>query len=163
MNGELLRDIGASLVGQLPVYLVYLAGLVFAILKYGKHPKPSLLAILALAGLLVTSIGGTVVTLSVIHSQRQSGEPYSAITTQLGILGVIRSLFFAASIGLLVAAVYTGRTSAKQRPRDDDDDDEPREKRDRAPQRKDAADAAPSEQTVLPIARAKPPTEPRTD
>ncbi len=162
MNGELLRDIGASLVGQLPVYLVYLVGLIFAIVKYGKHPKPSLFAILALIGLLVTSIGGTVLTLSVIHSQRQSGDPYSAIATQLGILGIIRSLFFAVSIGLLVAAVYTGRTSAKQRRRDDDDE-EPREKRDRAPQRKEAADAAPSEQPELPIARAKPPAEPRTD
>jgi len=161
MHSNLLENIATSLANQSLVYIVYLVGIVLAIVRFGKYPKPALYSLLAFIGMLLTSIGGTILTISLIHSQRQSGVSGTSISTQLMIIGIVRSLIYAVCLGLLVAAVYAGRANSKQRYRDEDDD-EPRERRERSTKRAEPA-VKESEKTTLPLARAKSPEEPRTE
>jgi len=125
-----------SLATQSPMMLVYFVGLVLAIVNYGKHPKPAMLMMLGCIGLLIATIGRTVVVEYLIFEEG-FGSGYRFIY-------IIGNIFEACALGLVIAAVFAARTKPKS-PRRDDYDDAPRDRRE------------------MPLARPKPPAEPRGD
>ncbi len=45
-----------SLVGAAPVFLVWLIGILFALTRWRRHPKVSLIALIALGGYLLSTL-----------------------------------------------------------------------------------------------------------
>jgi len=113
-NGGFLQMTIQSLAAQSPVLLVYFLGLIIAIAKYGKHPKPAMLVILAMIGFLLAAFFGTALT-NYLMAEGKLGGPLTAV-------GILSSLLRAGALVLLVSAAFAHRT-AKQPRYDDDDDD----------------------------------------
>ncbi len=134
----MLRMIVENLAYQLPLLIVYCIGLLVAFMNYGKHPKPALLAILGCLGLLGATIGRTLV-LEYMFMEEGYGS--------FRLINVGATILEACALGLVIAAIFAARVVPKP-PRRDDDYDAPREKR---------------EKRDLPVARPKPPEEPRSE
>ena len=88
--------------------LVVLAGLIFAIARWKRHPKVSALAI---AGLLLFQIQ-SIAFASLFYSLPRladHGWTWAAIDNLSIVVDVCHDIFFAMAIALLAAAVFTGR------------------------------------------------------
>ena len=97
--------------GQAPLFLVYLAGIVFALIRWKRHTKVSIFAIIALTISLLSAIIFTLFNFWMINSVGN----YSADTLQnsikvLGIFGVFANLV---SVIFLLLAVFSSRAKAE--------------------------------------------------
>lgn len=91
-----------------PVMLVVLAGLIFAIARWRRHPKVSALAV---AGLLVfqfQSIGFSTL-FYFLPRLATRGWTWAAIDNLSIVVDVCHEIFFAVALALLAAAVFSGR------------------------------------------------------
>lgn len=98
-----------SLVGSVPYVLVYLLGLVFAIVNWSRWPKASLLTCLGAVLLLVSTLLGHAFSLWLIQAQHGGGR----MGPQLGqLLAIVRAILGAGGIALILVAVFADRDSA---------------------------------------------------
>jgi hypothetical protein len=104
-----------QLVAQTPVLLVYLVGIVLALVFRARAALASTLALAGLALLLTVSIVQPFVFQLVLRSQIDAGSQGADIGRVIGFLGVVGSLLHAAGLGLLIAAVFAPRASAPNR------------------------------------------------
>ncbi len=58
-----LRLAWTQFLPQLPIYLVWLIGLLLALVNWRRHPRPSLLAFIAFVLFLVSAMTGTLLTI----------------------------------------------------------------------------------------------------
>jgi hypothetical protein len=96
--------------GQLPIILAYLVGIGVSLAFWGRHPQAAKLAffgclVLLLALLVFTPIS---VLLPMIIFQRTGNT--STIGMAMFGVGLVRSLLYLAGFGLLLAAVFAGRS-----------------------------------------------------
>jgi hypothetical protein len=114
-DGELMESFFppyiVSLLTQIPLFIIYVVGVAIALGQRKLHPRASLYTILAMGGLLFTSL--VLVAVQVWLPQYLASQAYSAVNFRLilGIISVIRNLIDAIAIGLLLLAVYNGRVS----------------------------------------------------
>jgi hypothetical protein len=106
---DLLPPFLLQLVGQSPVLLVYLVGIILCLAFRSRCPGPCALAGIGLTLLLVTSVAQTWLFMYFFHAMHEHGwtqERYSMMNS-ITILGsnVIRAV----GMALLVAAVLVGR------------------------------------------------------
>jgi hypothetical protein len=94
---------------QLPVILVWLIGLVLALVYWRRHPTVSLLAIIAIVGFLVTSLVGTYLSVWLPLTLQERGWSIGRIGILMTARGVIGSLISAVLWALLLAAVFGWR------------------------------------------------------
>src|SRR5262245_24611551 len=94
---------------QLPMLLVYIAGIVLAIAFWGRQPRASMFALIGTAILLAVSILAPIVSNLSFQYWFRSSRPSSQYSTAMGVLAVIWVLVRASGYGLLFAAVYVGR------------------------------------------------------
>jgi hypothetical protein len=91
-----------------PYLLVGLFGLVFAVVNMSRTPGPAMLAGAALAIMLLNLLGISFLQFAIVAGGLDgSGIPM----IQLG-LGFVRALVNAVAIGMLVVAVFMGRSAA---------------------------------------------------
>ena len=109
-TGSVLDQMLAQLLAQSPMLVVYLIGLVMALAFWGRHPGPCLLTFLSMGLLLLTSVGVTYVQVEWVRGQALRG---SAVTLgeRLRLLAIVASFVRAGATGLLIWAVFSGRTS----------------------------------------------------
>jgi hypothetical protein len=88
---------------QLPVALVYLVGLVFALMYLSRAPRPAMAAAGGLAVLLLSLVVAPLITQVVLRSGVV--EPMLA----LGVVGFLRSLVYAAAFAAILYAVFADR------------------------------------------------------
>lgn len=93
--------------GQMPLLIVWIVGIVLAIKNWEHYQKASLLALLGFTTLILETIVFSVVNMALPQflnsiSASEIGLYYSAV-------GAVRTLLEAASFGLLVAAIFTQR------------------------------------------------------
>lgn len=104
------HSIVTQLLSQLPMFLAYLIAMIVAVTFWQRCPRQSLFTIIAAALFLVVSVAQTVLTSYLIHTRNDlpaGGEQLGTILTVIGLIGgVLRALGF----GLLLAAVFTGRS-----------------------------------------------------
>jgi hypothetical protein len=109
--GEILTLFFSQLAAGLPLLIVYIGGIIFTLVLWNRQPRASLLAMLGLALMLVTSLLGTCLFSWAI--QTELGDFGKG--PLLSVLGIGRSLFTAAGLSLVLAAVFVGR-DRPQRP-----------------------------------------------
>jgi hypothetical protein len=113
-----LRLAWTQFLPQLPVYLVWLIGLFLALVRWRRHPVPSLLALIAFILFLVSSMAGTLLTVWVM-SQMGNRDIDRAWMSSLIALGRI-AVGTVAWI-LLLLALFGWRTppQPRHRPREE--------------------------------------------
>jgi hypothetical protein len=91
-----------------PVLLVVLAGLIFAVVSWRRHPKVSALTI---SGLLIFQIQALAFSSIYYFLPRlaQSGWTWTSIDNLSLAIEIVHDLCFAAGLGLLAAAALVGR------------------------------------------------------
>jgi len=94
--------------GRLPLLLLLLGGIVFAIIRWNRHPKVSLLVILGLVFYLLESTFFTLL-IFLMPTILPTGAAIVASGPLYTILFVIDDLAYAAVIIVLVSAVFAQR------------------------------------------------------
>lgn len=96
-------------IGQIPLYAVWIAGIVIALMRRRKHPRTSRLTVIALAVILIMALLQALLNISI--PRLISGNGWS--TAQIGVLfstiGVVSSLIHAAMWGLILWAIFGER------------------------------------------------------
>jgi hypothetical protein len=98
-----------QLAGQAPVLLVYLVGMILAVVFWRRCPGPSALTLAATALLLVTALVQTLLVLYLTRARMELGwsnATYAAVWSANALAG---SVIRAVALGLLLAAVFLGR------------------------------------------------------
>jgi hypothetical protein len=98
-----------QLVYQLPMLLVYFAGMIFAIRFLNKCRVASILTLLAVATLGFVAIGTSTAQAYLASSAAASGWSAIQIGQAFSVIGITSSVVRAAAFGLLIAAVFVGR------------------------------------------------------
>lgn len=96
-----------QLAGQSPVLLAYVSGMVLALVFWRRCPVPAALAFVASAMLFVTAIGLTWLQFYLIHRGVEAGW---SMQWWMSLIAIVGSMIRAGGIGLLIAAVFVGRS-----------------------------------------------------
>lgn len=107
----IMSTVLAQVVGQAPLLLVYIVGMVVALSYWPRYRLPSMLTFIATGVLLAVSIGQALLVQYVIQANAGSGMGSAALGGTLSAVGLVSSLIRAVATGLIVAAVFTGRTA----------------------------------------------------
>ena len=91
----------------LPVLCVIVAGVVVAMIHWQHHPRPAMLTLLAMLFLGAAVVGQPLIQTMALPGRNLSNAQY--YQTMLGV-NVVFSVLRAAAFGLLLAAVFTGRS-----------------------------------------------------
>jgi hypothetical protein len=95
--------------GRIPLFLLLLGGIVFAMTRWNRHPKVSFLTILGLLFYLLETTFFTF-TIYLLPTLLPAGGPMAMNETFYNILYVADDIAYAAVLIVLVSAVFTRRT-----------------------------------------------------
>jgi hypothetical protein len=101
---------------QAPLLVVYLLGMVLAVVFWTRCPGAAIVTVLGCGVLVVTTLVMAFVQASMIERQRSgamTGEQFAAAMRAVGFVG---SAGRALGLGVIVAAVFMGRARAPQQP-----------------------------------------------
>lgn len=111
---EILLSIFPALLIHLPVILVWLAGMILAIIYWKRHPWVSLLTFIAVTGILITSLVDTYLGMWLPILLQQQGFSINQVGIVMGIRGLISSLMTAGFWILLLAAIFGWRNKPEK-------------------------------------------------
>ncbi|MBI4853741.1 MAG: hypothetical protein HY819_18260 [Acidobacteria bacterium] len=94
--------------GQLPMLVLWIVGIILAIKNWTAYPKVATLAMIGFITLILQTLVFSVVSV-VLPQLLIRNDSNSEVGLYFSIFGVVKSLFSAASWGLIVAAVFTQR------------------------------------------------------
>ena len=108
-----LSSVLEGLALRLPFLLACAAGIALVALRWRRHPKASLLALLGLAALVLSSLGSSVVyDLINRFAMRGAWDP-GRMTTVYRAVSFLFYLVDAIAVGLLAVAVVTDRSTVR--------------------------------------------------
>jgi hypothetical protein len=100
---------------QAPALLVYLIAFILAVVHMSRASAPSVLTLIGAVVLVVTTIG-VVIVQAWLFDSRQAGDLTPAEFAKIiGVVGIAGSCFRAIGLGLLVAAIFVGRSAVEGR------------------------------------------------
>jgi hypothetical protein len=108
VNAPDLRSALMQHLWLLPYLLVYLFGLVLAIVNLSRCPGAAMLAMVAMVIALLNLVGGTALTYFVIEGGHGSGADLGTIVP---VISVLRSLVGALATAMLMVSVFIGRSA----------------------------------------------------
>ncbi len=98
-----------SLLAQTPVYLVWLVGLILALLRWSRHPRVSLLVAVATGIFLVSGVGVLLFNAFLPAIAHNTGTTMRAIGILIGAVSIGRVLLSVVGFSLLIAAALGWR------------------------------------------------------
>jgi hypothetical protein len=98
-----------SMMVQSPILLVWLAGFILAAVHWRRHPRVSLLTVIALAIFLVETLVNTYLNLWLPLMLSERGVAAVQIGQLFAAKGILTSIIGAVAWGLLIAAIFSGR------------------------------------------------------
>ena len=114
MESTQLFNILQSYLEQLPSFLALIAGIVFAITRWKRHPKVAMVVVIALAFLFLAQVIFTIVYVVVPSWAIRSSDGYENIRIVIDriylVLGLLSFGAAAIGFGLLLAAIFMRRT-----------------------------------------------------
>jgi hypothetical protein len=117
-NMSQFASIFSVLIVQIPLILVWLVGIIIAIARWKKHPRISLLSVIAITGLLFLSIAGNYLGMWLPVMLRANNWNISRIGVINTAVGFVRSLLSAILWGLILAAIFSKRNDKDQETKD---------------------------------------------
>lgn len=100
---------GLQFLLQMPLYLVLLAGIILAAVKWRKHPRVSILAIAGFGLIILTTLLGSYVGTSLPVYLHTRGMPASSMGIVLMAVNLISIIFTATGWALIVWALFGWR------------------------------------------------------
>ena len=100
---------GMYMLGQLPMLILWIVGIILALKNWTDYPRVSLLALIGFITLILQAIIFSFINVMLPQFLSQKGSSGSEIGLYFSIFGVVRSVFGALSWGLIVAAIFTQR------------------------------------------------------
>lgn len=100
---------GINLLAQLPMFILYIVGIILAIKHWSDYQKASVLALIGFVTLILQTIIFSVLNISLPQLFMKNGLSASEMGVYFSVFGLFRSVLSAASWGLVVAAVFTQR------------------------------------------------------
>lgn len=97
----------SQLAMSLPMLLVYVVGMGFALRYWRRASRPAMLAMLGLALMLMATVGVSASQAYYIGTAGPGG--IGAVAMRMQIVGVALMLVRAAGLGLVIAGVFSGR------------------------------------------------------
>ena len=98
-----------QLVGQSPVLLAYLVGLILALVFWRRCPGPCLLTLIATGLLLVVAVAQTFLTQYLFQMRAEMGWEDVKVGWMVSAVGLTSNLLRAVAVSLLLTAVILGR------------------------------------------------------
>ena len=98
-----------QLLGQAPILLVYLVGMVVALVFWRRCPRPAMLTLIGMALLLVTTLVQSFLFIYFHWARDDFGWSHERLGWMLSANGLVGSVFRAAAFGLVLTAVFIGR------------------------------------------------------
>jgi hypothetical protein len=99
----------ATLLPLLPICVLWLVGIVLALVMWKRHPGVSLVVLLACVLLLVTLIAGQIASTWVMQAQKDGGWSISQVGLVMAIVSWVRVTLSAIGYGLLLLAAFGWR------------------------------------------------------
>jgi hypothetical protein len=106
---NLLLHVLSQLAVQAPALLVYLGGMILALVFLRRSPGPSALTLAATGLLLVTSVAQSLASVYLVRARADLGWTDARLSAVLLANGLAGSALRAVAFGLLLAAVFVGR------------------------------------------------------
>src|SRR5262249_12834720 len=100
-----------SLVSMSPVLVVDLVGVILALVRWRRHPRVSLLTLLAIGLFVSVGVGGSFVFAWLPDHLKQRGWTFEEIIVLYPVMNLIGSALGAVAYGLLLGAIFAGRSS----------------------------------------------------
>src|SRR5688572_17675937 len=97
----------AILIGQSPMLLAYVAGLVVCVTRWNRYPRPAQLAFLGTAFLLIVSVAHPLINLAITTNFR--GNPVAQTGQIMAVTGLIASIVRMTGFLFLLGAVFIHR------------------------------------------------------
>ena len=98
-----------QMLGQSPLLLVYLLGIVLCAVWWRRAPQAAILALAGCAILLLSSIGFAFIQQQLIQNFNRGGATAQSYGQAMMWIGIGNSIIRAFAIGLLLFAVFAGR------------------------------------------------------
>ena len=95
-----------QLLVQLPLWVAWLVGIVLALVFWRKHPRPSMLALIAVVLLLLQSLVGIVELVWIVSQMRLTTEQRGVLVS---LLAGARTIISTVAWGLLLGAQFGWR------------------------------------------------------
>jgi hypothetical protein len=99
----------SMLVSHIPMLLVYLLGMFFALAFWRRCPVPCALTLGATGLLFVVSVGHSLLFSYLMNPEGGSTIAQSSRTSMIGVIGLCTTILHALGFCLLLAAVFHGR------------------------------------------------------
>jgi hypothetical protein len=93
-----------------PSLVAYAVGIVLALTFMRRHPRPATLTLIGCALLFFTSLGRTLAMSYFMDQLRSGGMTSASYGGMASAVSLVTALIYAGSFGLLLAAVFTGRS-----------------------------------------------------
>ena len=107
---EAIVMLAGYLIQQLPVILVWIVGVILALFYRKRHPKISLMALAAILIFFVNSAVGAFLSLYLPLTLRWRGLNPGQTSLVYTTIAAIQSLIGAGAWGLIIAAIFSGRS-----------------------------------------------------
>lgn len=101
---------------QIPVFLVWLAAIILAVIHWRRHPRVSLITLIAFGMFFVAALVGTALISWLPLALHERGLPGSQMGNVVIIANFLRGLFDAVAWILLVAAIFGWRRAQPESP-----------------------------------------------
>jgi hypothetical protein len=106
---NLLIPFLSQLAAQAPALLVYLVGLILALVFLGRYPGPAALTLVAAGLLLLTSLAQPLLSLYLFRARAEFGWSDAQLGAMASANALAGSALRAVAFGLLLTAVFIGR------------------------------------------------------
>src|SRR3954471_24540253 len=100
----------AMLLGQIPTLLVYIGGVIFAVVRWPRNPRPAMLTFIGCLLLLITALLHPLVQTWVLNARSSGGMTTIQAGQILVAVGLVTTLIRAVATGLLIWAAFVQRT-----------------------------------------------------
>ncbi len=107
----LLPAILTSCFVHIPTILVWIAGAVLALMRWRKYPQVSMFTLAALGIFLVLTIAGSILSIWLPVTLMRGDTDSGRMGIILAGSGCVQSLIAAGAWGLILAAIFKGRSS----------------------------------------------------
>jgi hypothetical protein len=111
MNNVLQNSV-TQLVADSPVLIAYLVGAILSLVSWKRCPNAFTCSFIASAALLLNSVVLAFVRNALIQNQMAQGWTAVDLGHKLTAIGLVGSIVRAGAFGLLIAAVYIGRSDS---------------------------------------------------
>jgi hypothetical protein len=106
LDGEIFLGALTALIADLPLFIVWLGGLVFAIIRWKKSPHSSLFALLGIIVIAVTHIFQSIFSYTYPVMANINGVRIGTISTVSAVVTIITNCLRAAGWLLILLAVF---------------------------------------------------------